>query len=114
MSSGIGREDVRQELWTSGIKDPRMLNRLMRVIDAYVYTASRSAVADEVARAMPEVTTSTRKRTYKCIGDCRQFKVLEEFPVRKQQNPKLPCACSYCDSRTVRLEDAGHNRVRSS
>lgn len=113
MSSGVSREDFKDQLWLAGIKNPAVLNRLMRVFDACIYHAARNMAADQLARMQPEVTTETRKRTYRCIGDCRQFKALEEFPERKQQNPKLPCACTYCDSRTVRLEDAGHVRNRS-
>lgn len=113
MSSGVSRDDLEQAIWMAGVRDRAVVNRLMRVVDAYVYHAARDMAADQMSRAAPEVTTETRKRTYKCIGDCRQFKTLEEFPERKQQNPKLPSACSYCDSRTVRLEDAGHVRNRS-
>jgi len=114
MSSGVSREDVEQAIWLSGIRNRAVVNRLMRVIDAYVYHAARDMTASEIARMTPEVTTETRKRTYKCIGACRQFKVLEEFPARKQQNPKLPSVCSWCDSRRVTLEDAGHVNPRNS
>lgn len=113
MSSGIGREDVEQAIWLSGIRDRSAVSKLMRVIDGYVYHASRAVAANELARMMPEVATTARKRTYKCTGDCGQYKVLEEFPERKQLNPRLPSPCSYCDDRLVRLEDTGRNRNRS-
>lgn len=113
MSSGVSREDVEQQIWLAGVRDLRTVNRLMRVIDAYVYHAARSVAASEIARSQPEITTTTRKRTYKCIGICQQFKVLEDFPERKQRNPKLPSVCSWCDNHRVTMEDAGHNRVRS-
>ncbi len=113
MSSGISRDDLESQIWMAGIRDRAVVNRLMRVIDAYVCHAARDMAASQLSQAMPEVTIETRKRTYRCTGDCRQYKVLEEFPEKKQQNPKLPSACTYCDNRTVRLEDAGHVRNRS-
>lgn len=113
MSSGVSREDVEQALWLTGIRDPRMIAKLMRTIDAYVYHASRDMVANEIARMAPEIATVARQRTYRCVGDCRQYKVLEEFPARKQQNPRIPSPCTWCDNHRVTMEDAGRNRVRS-
>lgn len=113
MSSGVGREDVEQAIWLSGVRDRAVVNRLMRTIDAYVYHASRTVVADELARALPEVTTTARKRTYTCTGNCHQQKVLEDFPERKQLNPRIPSPCTWCDDRTVRIEDSGRNRNRT-
>lgn len=112
MGSGVSREDLEQAIWVSGVRDRAVVNRLMRIVDAYVYHAARDMASAEVARRLPEVTTSTRKRTYRCIGACRQFKVLEEFPARKQQNPRLPAPCSWCENHRVTLEDAGHVRNR--
>ncbi len=114
MSSGVSRDDLEQAIWMAGVRDRTVVNRLMRVVDAYVYHAARDMAADQMTRAMPEVTTTTRKRTYKCIGDCQQFKTLEEFPERKQQNPKLPSPCTYCSERMVTVYDAGRSGYRSS
>lgn len=114
MGSGVSREDLEQQIWLSGVRDRQVVNRLMRTIDAYVYHAARDLAASEISRAQPAVVTSSRKRTYRCTGTCRQLKALEEFPLRKQQNPKLPSACSWCDERTVTLEDSGRVRNRNS
>lgn len=107
MSSSVGREEVEQQIWQAGIRDLRTVNRLMRVIDAYVYHTARNLATDMIARAQPEVIISTRKRTYKCIGDCRQAKLLEEFPEKKRLNPSIPSPCSYCNDRRVTVQDAG-------
>ena len=108
MGSGVSREDLEQAIWLSGIRDRAVVNRLMRVIDTYVYHAARNMAADEIARMAPQVVTIARKRTYKCTGACGQLKVLEEFPARKQQNPRIPSPCTWCDNHQVTLKDAGH------
>lgn len=114
MSSGVSREDFKDQLWLAGIKNPAVLNRLMRIFDACIYHAARDMAADMAARMQPEITTETRKRTYRCTGDCRQFKTLEEFPEKKRLNPRLPSPCSYCEDRMVTVYDAGRSGCRSS
>lgn len=108
MSSGVSREDLEQAIWQAGVKDPRKVDALMRVIDTYAYHAARNLAAQEIAWTKPEVAYDyTRKRVYKCAGkgNCGQMKVLEEFPERKRRNPSLVSACTYCTDRTPLVTD---------
>ena len=109
MSSGISREDLTAAIWQAGVKDPRKVDALMRVIDTYAYHAARNLAAQEITWTRPEVTYDyfDRKRRYKCAGkgNCGQMKTLEEFPERKRRNPSLVSACTYCTDRTPLVTD---------
>lgn len=108
MSSGIDREDLIAEIWRAGVRDPRKVDALMRVIDTYAYHAARNLAASQVAWTLAEkVPDMTRKRVYKCAGkgNCGQLKELHEFPEAKQRNPKLASACQYCTDRTPLVTD---------
>ena len=108
MSSGVSREDLEQAIWQAGVKDPRKVDALLRVIDTYAYHAARNLAAQEITWTMTEkVPDMTRKRVWKCAGkgNCGQMKELHEFPERKRRNPSLVSACTYCENRTPLVTD---------
>lgn len=101
MTSAIGRDDIRDLAWKYGIKDPRQLNDLMRIVDAYAWTLARSMTRQEEEPEEEEKEKPPpRKRAahlvmYLCRSCGGRF-TLGFFPEAKKTNPAIAADCVQC------------------
>lgn len=101
MTSQVTKDDLRQELYLAGVRDPRKLERALRTIEAYVYGRIRNA-AEVTVEVKPEPVTrpgpkpkAAHKTLYKC-RKCSEYYDLNGFPEAKRISPGAAVDCLLC------------------
>lgn len=95
MTSSVTREDVEAAAWQAGVKDPRQMDRLMRIVNLYAFTLARSMTGAEsglppIAYAKPD-----GRRKYLC-RTCNERFTIDFFPAAKQFDPAISVDCLAC------------------
>lgn len=92
MTSAVSRDDVQDLAFRYGIKDPRRLNDLMRLVDTYAYTLARKASSAE----LPPVDFAPDGRKAYLCRKCSERLPLGTFPEEKRKDPAKQFDCIPC------------------
>ena len=109
MTSALSREDVRAKAYQSGVRNPRVLNELMRTIDAYALALMRRSEEQEEIPAPvftplePGQWSAALEVT--CCISCQQVKRWSFFHVDKRHATGHKTTCKDCRKKAD--EDAG-------
>lgn len=116
MTSYVGREEVENQLWKSGIRSNVIMKQLLLVIDAYAYNVARKlsepledVPADEFAELLPGEADTTAKVT-RCVNCLRVKPWKPGFFVEKMSPTGFGTTCRYC----TRLAREGPKDSRST
>ena len=113
MTSVTSRDDVQGAIWRAGVKDPRKVDELLRVIDSYAYGLARRAV--QLEEAVPGEPHQDGRALYLCRG-CGDRLPLSLFPQDKQLNPAHPYDCLGCggkDRKEYLCQECGQHKPLS-
>jgi len=96
MTSLVTREQVEDTARLCGVKDPRRIAQLMRVVDLYAIALARkmSNTEEDLPEPDPEPKVNARYM-YKCRG-CGERYSLDFFPEAKRRDPALAMDCLAC------------------
>jgi hypothetical protein len=97
MTSATSRDDVEQQAWLAGIRDPLKMTRLMRTVDLYAYSLARTLTPLEEASSEPDEKKDDGRVRYLC-RKCDERLPLRAFPPEKQDDPGHPYDCITCGS----------------
>jgi hypothetical protein len=114
MTSATTREDVEAACWKAGVRDPRRMNDLMRIIDIYAYALLQRPEVPDIP--IPEPHPRTRRGShhlYLCrVCDMRMG--IEMFPPAKKDNPSHSYDCIACggaDRKTYACPECSQHKV---
>lgn len=95
MTSQVSREDVESAAWKAGVKDPRQMTQLLRVIDLYAFALARQMHGEDAELPPIIYGTVDKRRKYLCRA-CDRRQTLDNFPASKQFDPSITADCLDC------------------
>lgn len=123
MTSSVGRDDLKSELYSAGVKSPYNLQRVMNAIDSYAFAQARKSgpvrmhlcpqcKAEKSEGEFPDEIRENPNGNYwcnTCIGQaysgkkprwkcpsCEKVLSRNDFPPEKWRNPRIRAKCLEC------------------
>src|SRR5271157_4162491 len=101
MSSVMGREDLKARLYQNGIKNPRVLNETMRIIDVYSLRIARNLEEQHYEDIAPVFTPLepgqwSAALEVTCCVKCEQVKRWDLFHLDQRHSTGHKTVCKDC------------------